>query len=266
MSLEILFVGVTDAWPKAGEETACFLVNRQILVDTGWNSAINMLPYDISPTDVDHVFCTHCHEDHVLGLPGLLLANRKRAAVRSGAPPLKLYGPRDIAAVCQAATAMLQADHLPSRLPEHEVQYVAPGDSVTIGDITVNAGRAFHPVDARCYRFEDSASGASAVITGDTAYHEGVSAFAKGCDVLIHDASARGDATPEDLQVTLHSRPQDAARVAMEAGCSSLALVHYDSSLSSETLADAKKVFPNSRLAKKGQRLQILGPGQAVWV
>ena len=90
MSLEILFVGVTDAWPKAGEETACFLVNRQILVDTGWNSAINMLPYDVSPTDVDHVFCTHCHEDHVLGLPGLLLANRKRAAVRSGAPPLKL--------------------------------------------------------------------------------------------------------------------------------------------------------------------------------
>ena len=52
----------------------------------------------------------------------------------------------------------------------------------------------------------------------------------------------------------------------MEAGTSSLALVHYDSSLSSETLAQAKLVFPNSRLAKKGQRLQILGPGQAAWV
>ncbi len=105
----------------------------------------------------------------MLGLPGLLLANRKRAAVRSNAPPLKLYGPRDMAAVCQAATAMLQADRLPSRIPEHEVHYVAPGDSVSIGDITVNVGRAFHPVDARCYRFEDSASGATAVITGDTA-------------------------------------------------------------------------------------------------
>jgi ribonuclease Z len=266
MSLEVLFIGVSGAWPKAGEETACFLINRKILVDLGWNCALNMLPYDVSPTDVDHVFCTHCHQDHVLGLPGLLLANRKRATVRSSAPPLQLYGPRDLGSVCIAAAAMLQADRLPNTLPEHEVHYVAPGDSVEIGDIKVTVGRAFHPIDARSYHFEDSASGARVVISGDTSYHAGLSAFAKGCDVLIHEAAAPGDASPEELQTLLHSRPQDAARVAMEAGTSSLALVHYDSSLSRETLDQAKKVFPNTRLAKKGQRLQVLGPGQAVWV
>lgn len=50
MSLEVLFIGISDAFPKAGEETACFLVNRQILVDTGWNVAVNVLSYDVSPT------------------------------------------------------------------------------------------------------------------------------------------------------------------------------------------------------------------------
>ena len=266
MSLEVLFIGVSGAWPKAGEETASFLVNRKILVVLGWNSALNMLPYDVSPTDVDHVFCTHCHEDHVLGLPGLLMSNRKRATLRSNAPPLHLYGPRDLGTVCTAAATMLQADSLPPTMPEHEVHYVAPGDTVDIGDIVVRVGRAFHPLDARCYRFEDGASGASVVISGDTSYHEGLSTFAKGCDVLIHEAAAPGDASPEEMQRLLHSRPQDAARVAMEAGTSSLALVHYDSSLSTQTLAQAKQVFPNTRLAKKGQRLQVLGPGQAVWV
>lgn len=251
---------------RPGRKRSVSSINRQILVDTGWNVAVNMLSYDVSPTDVDHVLCTHCHIDHLLGLPGLLAANRKRASVRSNAPPMRFYGPRDMAAACEASTAMLQVDRLPPTIPEYEVHHVTPGETVSIGEISVQVGRAFHSVDARCYRFDDSASGASVVFTGDTAYHEGLAAFAKGCDVLIHDACAHGDATAEDVQVALHSRPQDAARVAMEAGTSSLALVHYDSSLSSETLAQAKLVFPNSRLAKKSQRLQILGPGQAAWV
>ena len=137
MSLEVLFIGISDAFPKAGEETACFLVNRQILVDTGWNVAVNVLSYDVSPTDVDHVLCTHCHIDHLLGLPGLLAANRKRASVRSNAPPLRLYGPRDMAAACEAATAMLQVDRLPPTIPEYEVHCVTPGETVSIGEISV---------------------------------------------------------------------------------------------------------------------------------
>jgi len=91
----------------------------------------------VSPTDVDHVLCTHCHIDHLLGLPGLLAANRKRASVRSNAPPLRLYGPRDMAAACEAATAMLQVDRLPPTIPEYEVHCVTPGETVSIGEISV---------------------------------------------------------------------------------------------------------------------------------
>ncbi len=49
-------------------------------------------------------------------------------------------------------------------------------------------------------------------------------------------------------------------------GASMLALVHYARSAGPEILAKAKEIFPSTRLAKKGQRLQILGPGQAAWI
>ena len=47
---------------------------------------------------------------------------------------------------------------------------------------------------------------------------------------------------------------------------STLALVHYSAGQSAAILSKAKEIFPNTRLARKGQRVQALGPGQAAWL
>jgi ribonuclease BN (tRNA processing enzyme) len=83
--------------------------------------------------------------------------------------------------------------------------------------------------------------------------------------VLIHEAAGSPESESVDMRY-LHSRPQDAARVAMGASVSTLALVHYPASQAAAVLSKAKQVFPNTRLARKGQRLQVLGPGQAAWL
>lgn len=258
-------MGVSGASLGSGEETACYVVNGNILIDTGWNAAVSMQSHDVAPTDIDHVFITHCHQDHTLGLPGLFFANRNRAQARPNAPVLQLYGTRDLPAIRDAACAMLQAERDPQCVPEHEVHRVYPGDSLELPDLKVDVGRAFHPLDARCYRFTDTATGGSIAFSGDSAYHEGLVSLAKGCDVLIHEAAASPESEVGGLQRYLHSRPQDAARVANEAGTISLALVHYQQSAGPEILRRAKEGYPNARLAEKGQRLQILGPGQVVW-
>jgi len=266
MPLDVNFIGVAGVAPQAGQETACYVVNGAILIDTGWNAAVSMQATDISPTDIDHVFLTHCHHDHVLGLPGLLFANRGRQAARPEAPRLRLYGPRDLATVTDGALALLQTARYPDCAPEHEVTQIFPGDVVELDGLRVEVGRAFHPLDAYCYRLTDTVTGASVVFSGDTAYHEGLSEFARDCDVLIHEAASPAEAEVGDLQRYLHSRPQDAARVAQEAGVTSLALVHYAMGSGPALLAKAKEVFVNTRLAKRGQRLSVLGPGQAAWV
>ena len=264
MALEVLFVGVSSASPGGGEETACYVVNDHILIDAGWNAAVSMQAHGVNPVDISHIFFTHCHQDHTLGLPGIFFAGRW--GKRLEGPPLKLFGPRDLPAVRDGACALLQGERYPDCVPNHEVELVHPGDVVEVEGLKVSVGRSFHPLDARCYRFEDVSTGASVVFTGDTAYHEGLPIFAKGCDVLVHEAAASSDAEVMDLQRYLHSRPQDAARVAQEAGVSTLALVHCGSQQGMAAVARAKEIFPSTRLGKKGQRLQLLGPGQVTWV
>ncbi|MFH1568621.1 MAG: MBL fold metallo-hydrolase [Gemmatimonadota bacterium] len=90
MALEIGFCGVSGAAPGSGEETASCLVNGHLLVDAGWNAAASVQALGAAPTDVDEVLITHCHQDHTLGLPGLLFANRARSQARPGAPVLRL--------------------------------------------------------------------------------------------------------------------------------------------------------------------------------
>ncbi len=265
MALDVGFIGVGGTRPGPGEEATCFLVNGNILVDVGFNAAVSMQALEVTPDQIEHVLITHCHHDHVLGLPGLLFASRQRRGDQADEVPLQLRGPQDLTPVYNASLAMLQADRYPQAVPACQVQHVYPGDSFDIGDLRIDVGRAFHPLDARCYRFTDTVTRASLVISGDTAYHASLVEFARDADVLIHEAAGDPDADEVNMRY-LHSRPQDAARVAMESSVSTLALVHYQAAKGAAVLTRAKQVFPNTRLARKGQRLRVLGPGQAAWL
>ena len=264
MAIEVLIIGASTASPGPDEESACYLVNGRVLIDTGWNAAHSMLALGAVPTDIDHVVFTHCHQDHTLGLPGLFFAQRNRPRARPGAPAMRLWGPMDLPAVRDGAKALLQAERYPQCVPEHEVELVYPGDAFEVGGLRVDVGRAFHPLDARCYRFTDPDSGASVVFGGDTAYHEGMPLFAKDCDVLVHEAAATADADVSGLQRYLHSRPQDAARVAAEAGVGQLVLVHYSGD-GGDVLETAHRTFVETRLGCRGERLRLEEPGRPQW-
>lgn len=197
------------------EDTASYLVNGTLLVDAGWNAALSMQRYGADPVTVTHALFTHCHQDHTLGLPGLLFA---------------------LPAVCAGAAALPQGDRYPDCVPPHEVTIVQPGDVVRLGALEVRVSRAFHPLDARCYRLVDTQTGGSVVFTGDTAYHAGLARFAAGCDVLVHEAAA-----------------------------GELVLVHLSAGQRASALERAQQACPRPRLARAGERMVVRGPGQVEW-
>ena len=53
----------------SGRHTTCFLLDDDILIDAG--TGITTLSLE-QLTKIDHLFLTHSHLDHVLGLPLLL--------------------------------------------------------------------------------------------------------------------------------------------------------------------------------------------------
>ena len=49
------FLGTSSVTPEAGRDTASFLINNRILVDTGWYAALKMLNHGVSPLDLDYL-------------------------------------------------------------------------------------------------------------------------------------------------------------------------------------------------------------------
>ena len=91
MDLSVAFLGTGGPVPSARRSTASVLVARggeRLLFDCGEGTQRQM-QRSLGLVQLDEIYLTHFHADHVLGLPGLLktydLTDRER--------PLTIYGP-----------------------------------------------------------------------------------------------------------------------------------------------------------------------------
>lgn len=101
--------------------------------------------------------------------------------------------------------------------------------------------------------------GRKLVYTGDTRPYLSVIEAARRADLLIHEATFGGD-EQERARETGHSTAGEAARVAADACVRRLVLTHISSRYNrdtSELLAEAKAVFPETVIARDGMMLDV---------
>jgi ribonuclease Z len=101
-------------------------------------------------------------------------------------------------------------------------------------------------------------AGRKIVYTGDTKPFDGFAKFAAGADLVIHD-STFDDSLTEKAGVDGHSTPTQAAEQAKAAGAKQLVLSHISARYpdAEPLLEQAKKVFPNSKLAEDLMELKL---------
>lgn len=257
MATTVTFLGTSSVTPEAGNDTATFLINGNVLVDTGWYSAVKMLGCGHSPLDLEYILLTHIHHDHYLGLPHLLFYRRMRQKDRDRLPPLKVAGPADdVQRVVDLARALLQVERFPDDGHVPEVLPLAPGDSLQTEEFRLETCGTVHAVQGLCYRFTDKATGSALGITGDTAYHPPIAEHLRGCTLLIHEA-AHGARTLDGAHQTGHSTARDAARIAAAADAGRLALVHLRETDRADALAAAREIFPRTFLPDEGETITL---------
>src|SRR4051812_38056971 len=97
MDLDVLFVGTAGSAPSARRGLPATLVRRggdRLLFDCG-ESTQRQLVRSTGLVELEELFITHFHADHVLGLPGML----KTVSLRQRERALTVYGPRGLRAL-----------------------------------------------------------------------------------------------------------------------------------------------------------------------
>ncbi|MAG33701.1 MAG: hypothetical protein CL908_22715 [Deltaproteobacteria bacterium] len=174
------------------------------VVDSGGGSARNLARMGLPPADVEAVFLTHFHSDHIDGLGELAL---QRWIGRNGAEPLPLFGPEGVERIAAGFSEAYQLD-VGYRISHHGEDVLPPtgagfearpfptptaGSPVVVWDrdgVRVTSFRVDHaPIDpAVGYRFDYA--GRSLVISGDTIKTPELERISQGVDLLVHEALA----------------------------------------------------------------------------
>jgi ribonuclease Z len=92
MKFEVTILGSSSATPIYNRNPTAQVLNineHLYLVDCGEGTQVQMLRYDIKSSKIDHIFISHLHGDHYLGLIGLISSMHLNGRVK----PLKLFGP-----------------------------------------------------------------------------------------------------------------------------------------------------------------------------
>jgi ribonuclease Z len=92
MKFEVTILGSSSATPIYNRNPTAQALNineRMYLIDCGEGTQQQMLKFDVKASRIDHIFISHLHGDHYLGLVGLLSSLHLNGRVK----PLKLFGP-----------------------------------------------------------------------------------------------------------------------------------------------------------------------------
>ena len=241
---------------RSGPCAAVIAGDKVYIVDAGAGATGVLSRLRIPQGDIDGIFITHFHSDHIDGLGELFLQRWVFGARESQVP---VYGPTGVDQIVNAVNLVYTPDtkyrvdhhggHIvpPAGSGGQAVAFAVPEDGketvlIDEGDLKVISFRVDHsPIEpAVGYRFDYK--GRSILISGDTIKSANVSLFSNGVDLLVHEAlapelvavitnSAEATGQKKMAQITrdilnYHTTPVEAAEIARDAQVGHLLFNH----------------------------------------
>ena len=291
--LHVVFGGTgtlsSDA-DRVGSSVAILAGGEVIVIDAGPGSTRVLASHKVPLAAVSTVLITHLHSDHYGDLGELTIASE----IMGRDHPVSVYGPPGTAAVAAGFEAAYAPDHQ-NRAAQHPGNLHAAQASLAAAELDAPLGTAL-PVFSRggivveafavdhrpvepALGYRVTYAGRTVVVSGDTAYFEPLAEFARGADLLIHEAMDKTFAlriarisreigrerTAVLIEDALpnHSTAEDAARIAQAAGVGTLALTHISPPLISPMLRrqfvrSARRAFDGEVfMAEDGMRVDL---------
>lgn len=263
----IVFLG-TKGGPRVGlgpsNPANLVVVNgTPFVIDCGMGVSHQLVAAGIPLESIKYIFISHHHSDHNLEY-GNLAYNAWAAGLST---PIHSFGPKGLEAMTRTYWELNKFD-IETRIEDEGRpdlrQLLIPKDITEDGvvlqtaDVKVTAFRTPHPpiTDNFAYKFETPDG--VIVFSSDTNYNPKLAEFAKGADVLVHEAlyvpwvdrlvaRVKNGATLKKHLLASHTAAEDVGRIADAANVKVLVMSHLvpgDLDVTDEQwLGEAKKTF-----------------------
>src|SRR5436190_1684180 len=219
--MRVTLLGTGTPFPNAERFGSGILVEvagKKLLFDCGRGVVIRLSQARVNPKDLDGLFLTHLHSDHVVGIPDLWLSGWFLGRSK----PLPIWGPPGTRSMTEHLVqafgfdiSIRQAapDPLPAKGVEVDAKEIEQGEIYDDGSARVSAFVVDHGPVKPAFGYRIDSAGHSVVISGDTKFCQNLVDFARDADCLIHAAWSAGWRNPSPPSKRSIASAEDAGRV-----------------------------------------------------
>lgn len=196
MKLTVLGSGTSVPHPKRAS-SGYFVEsnNGTILLDCSGSIATRMAAAGLNWPELDAIWISHFHLDHVGGLPSFLGGTKHAAEMRDRSRPLQIVGPVGLKGLVERFDAVRDYKLLKQPFPV-EIIEVEPQEPFEIGGMIAVALKTPHTPESLAIHVRDSDE-TTLVYSADTGFTLELAAFARLCDLFILECSFPADKPAE---------------------------------------------------------------------
>jgi ribonuclease Z len=266
--MRVTLLGTGTPFPNPERFGSAILVEvagKRLLFDCGRGVVIRLAQVQVNPKEIDGLFLTHLHSDHVVGIPDLWLSGWFLGRDK----PLPIWGPPGTRSMAEQFVQAFgfdirirqaSPDPLPGKGVEIDAKEIEQGEIYNDGLARVSAFLVDHGAVKPAFGYRVDSAGHSVVISGDTKSCQNLVDFARDADCLIHAAWSADRKNPTPPSKRSIASAEDVGRVFAMVKPKLGVLYHYKDE---EGLGDAVRKEYNGPFAI-GTDLMVISIGKTV--
>jgi ribonuclease BN (tRNA processing enzyme) len=224
-----------------------------LLLDISAASVHRMAQEKLDWANLDAVWVSHFHLDHLAGLFPFLFGTKHAPDTQGRRKPLRIYGGRGLKKLFEAFDMAGGYNLLKQNFPI-EIHEVAPtAEFEILPGLRAETFPTPHTAESLAIKLTDR-DRATLAYTSDTGYTDALATFAQGVSLFVMECSFF-----RDKPIELHLELKEAMRLAESSGARRVMLSHlYPEWDTVNLVAEAKKLWDGETIeARDGLRLEI---------
>jgi ribonuclease BN (tRNA processing enzyme) len=215
--MRLTILGSGTAAPLLERSCASYLVeanNHKLLFDSGAGTIRRLLEVKANLFDIEHIFYTHLHNDHINDLGAIIWSNNYGGIRKK---PLNLYGPAGFKAYFDILlNRLLKPAKLNFKISVKELK----NSKLKISPVSISTFPIRHSSTTKSVAYRILHNDRSLAYLGDTGCNSEAISAAKNADFLLVECSV-----PKEAEG--HLTPASAGRIAAKASVKNLILTHF---------------------------------------